>query len=69
MRQKHDEDVLGDNHAGGSFISEMRIKLEAELSKELDRLFEVLTDRLTKIWVLMVSPFELLHGERAAKSH
>nr|WP_226889314.1 hypothetical protein [Nostoc sp. MG11] len=41
MRQEHDEDVLGHNHAGGSFVSELRIKLEAELSKELDRLIEV----------------------------
>jgi hypothetical protein len=46
MRQKHDEDVLGDNHAGGSFIGALRIELKAKLSEELDRLLEVVDGQI-----------------------
>jgi hypothetical protein len=40
MGQEHDEDGIGDNHAGGRFIGELGIELETELGKERDRVLE-----------------------------
>lgn len=41
MSQEHHEDVVGDNHAGGSFISKLGIELKAKLRKKRDRLIEI----------------------------
>src|SRR5262245_19459796 len=41
MRQQHGVDVFTDDHAGGGFISKLRIEGEAELAKEGHGLLEI----------------------------
>jgi hypothetical protein len=40
MSQEHHEDVIAHDHAGGSLVSKLGVKTEAEFRKELDRPLE-----------------------------
>jgi hypothetical protein len=55
--QQHRIEVLGNDQARRSLISELRIERLGEGFEEVHPLVEVFTGRLMKILVLMIAPF------------